>query len=93
VSDSGRTLGDCEHGHTPAYCLICLRARVERADRALAIMMERGWGVHPPGNLIGWGVFAPTASMDTWTFENKFDDPFSALIAADDWWKANVDKT
>jgi hypothetical protein len=37
MSDSGRTIGDCEHGHTPSYCIYCLHEAIrqvhsQRAD-------------------------------------------------------------
>lgn len=30
MSDSGRVIGDCRHGHTPGWCAHCLRSDVER---------------------------------------------------------------
>ncbi len=36
MSDSGRVLGDCKHGHTREWCVDCLRNALDAADARIA---------------------------------------------------------
>lgn len=66
-------------------------AFIALARNAFDVMMRRGWHVWPPCEDIGWKVFATTASMDKWTLENHFLDPFTALVEADKWYREHVE--
>ena len=57
------------------------------ARRAFDVMMRRGWGVRKPtvGSL-KWYVFTTDGGMLDC---GSFPDPFTALIAADEWSEAN----
>jgi hypothetical protein len=98
---SGRTPGCRPNGEIIARCESSLGEGywhetnaefIALARNFFDVMMRRGWSVWPPANGIRWKVNAPTASMDNWTFKNEFDDPLTALVEADRWYRENIEK-
>ena len=97
MSDSGKQIGDCQHGKNPAWCVECLRQAVEeriadekfvvRARQAFGIMMHRGW--HAVRRNTGdWKIgefLARDSEFLAWTRKHFFIDPFTCLIEADKW--------
>jgi hypothetical protein len=84
--------------------IICEHAKADGADAAFIalarnafdVMMRRGWGV-TKSPLGGWYV---NADLETCVKFAKFlgpphtepsPDPFTALVAADEWYAANVE--
>ncbi len=62
MADSGRALGDCQHG-TPGHCVVCLRAEVQRLRADLKrdreaftlawVLVLRACGHEPDGDHSG----------------------------------------
>lgn len=70
-----------------------LRRAVEKSRQAYSVMMRRGW--HPVRNkeTKAWkiGEFCATGDFLRWVRSHTFPDPFSALVAAEEWYVANVE--
>ena len=62
------------------------------AQRAFDVMMRRGWEVRRESR--GWIVpnYAQHWYVPMSTQESHWPDPFTALVMADEWFKANVEK-
>lgn len=54
MSDSGRTAGDCDHGKTSEFCIMCLRAKCDKLqafkDWVHAYLDQHDVPHHPPGS-------------------------------------------
>lgn len=44
MSDSGRAMGECKHGHLSEWCVQCLRAEVSRLQDEVADEREWAYG-------------------------------------------------
>lgn len=73
-------------------------AFVALARNAFDAMMRRGWGVFPSQTEPGWGIVLPHlpqyAPRDKyrWIRAKRWPDPFTALVEADRWYSANMEK-
>ena len=72
-----------EGGHSETEAAFIALAR-----NAFDVLIRRGWGVVRFTD--GWKVFL----SDDWSFLRSacWADPFTALVEADKWYKANVEK-
>ncbi len=41
MSDSGRQVGDCQHGYSPSWCCYCLQERVAQLEAENAALHEQ----------------------------------------------------
>lgn len=77
LADIEEVVGQCEH-----------------AAAAFDVMMRRSWNVIRWSDTHKWTLdrlSCPTDMLE-WRDANSFADPFLALIEADAWYKANVEK-
>lgn len=59
------------------------------ARKAFGVMQRRGWGVvHFPS---GWTIAFKSMSPLERFRGLRWQDPFTALVEADDWWRRNID--
>ena len=71
-------------------------AFIALARNAFDVMMRRGWWPIKRGDKWQVGGQDPDEPSETWEttpIQTGWPDPFTALVEADAWYKANVEKT
>ena len=82
----------CAQGATEADCAFVALART-----AFEVMMRRGWYPWREGNgtWLAWMKHDPVHAKIAGEIQYAPDghaDPFTALVEADAWWRANIEK-
>ena len=93
MSDSGRQIGECEHGRAAHACVPCLHERIKNLEndireknRIVGIMYRRHWGITTRWE-VDKGISFCVVEEAGW-----YSDPYMALHKSEEWWLVNKEK-